>query len=99
MSATIKTMLEDLGDAEGAPIPFPNVTAACLKKVIEFCESHHKLPNTPVDDKKKKPKKDDEKKDDIEPWDRDFMAVDQTLLFDLIMVRTLSWLYYLVYWI
>uniref|UniRef100_A0A0E9X2H4 SKP1 component POZ domain-containing protein n=1 Tax=Anguilla anguilla TaxID=7936 RepID=A0A0E9X2H4_ANGAN len=43
-SVTIKTMLEDLGmDDEGDddPVPLPNVNAAILKKVIQWC-THHK---------------------------------------------------------
>ena len=43
-SVTIKTMLEDLGmDYEGDddPVPLPNVNAAILRKVIQWC-THHK---------------------------------------------------------
>ncbi|KAF6030591.1 SKP1 [Bugula neritina] len=41
-SITIKTMLEDLGvdDDEDEPIPLPNVNAAILKKVIQWCTYH-----------------------------------------------------------
>lgn len=41
-SVTIKTMLEDLGvdDDEEEAIPLPNVNAAILKKVIQWCTYH-----------------------------------------------------------
>lgn len=48
-SVTIKTMLEDLGvdDDEEEAIPLPNVNAAILKKVIQWCTYHKvRLNNT-----------------------------------------------------
>mgnify|MGYP001792075002 CR=1 FL=1 len=41
-SVTIKTMLEDLGvdEEEDEAIPLPNVNAAILKKVIQWCTYH-----------------------------------------------------------
>ena len=46
MSATLRNMLEDLGE-EGSdmPIPLPNVKADALRKVIEFCEYHAANPD------------------------------------------------------
>uniref|UniRef100_A0A8C0DBR4 S-phase kinase-associated protein 1 n=1 Tax=Balaenoptera musculus TaxID=9771 RepID=A0A8C0DBR4_BALMU len=53
-SVTIKTMLEDLGmDDEGDdPVPLPNVNAAILKKVIQWC-THHKVDPPPEYDENK----------------------------------------------
>ena len=41
-SVTIKNMLEDLGtnDDDDDPVPLPNVNAAILKKVIQWCTYH-----------------------------------------------------------
>jgi len=88
MSTTIKNMLTDLEDTEGSPIQLPNVRGVCLRKVLEFCKHHYEnpTPSTPIDDKKKKRKKDEMKNDDIDPWDREFMNVEQSMLFELIMV-------------
>lgn len=78
-SQTIKHMIED--DCADNGIPLPNVTSKILAKVIEYCNKHV------VD-----PDKADEKAsdDDLKAWDADFVKVDQSTLFDLILVRPLS---------
>uniref|UniRef100_A0A8D3A299 S-phase kinase-associated protein 1 n=1 Tax=Scophthalmus maximus TaxID=52904 RepID=A0A8D3A299_SCOMX len=61
-SVTIKTMLEDLGmDDEGDddPVPLPNVNAAILKKVIQWCTHHKDDPPPPEDDENKEKRTDD----------------------------------------
>merc|ERR1712014_364217 len=81
-SVTIKTMLEDLGmdeDEEG-PVPLPNVNAAILKKVIQWCTYHKDDPPPPEDDENK-----EKRTDDISSWDSDFLKVDQGTLFELIL--------------
>jgi S-phase kinase-associated protein 1 len=72
MSVTIKNILEDFGGATDVPVPLHNVTAKMLAKVVEYCTYHDAHPQ-------------EEKKDDILPWDKDFCAVDQTTLFELIL--------------
>lgn len=65
-------------------IPLPNVNANVLKKVIEWCEHHRSDPS---------PEKEDEaaallKKQtstDMSEWDQKFMAVDQEMLFEIIL--------------
>lgn len=55
-SVTIKSMLEDLGmDEEGDddPVPLPNVNAAILKKVIQWCTHHKDDPPPPENDENK----------------------------------------------
>ncbi|KAI9190836.1 Skp1 family, dimerization domain-containing protein [Polychytrium aggregatum] len=79
-SILIKNMLEDIGDSEDQPIPLPNVTGAILTKVIEYA-THHKddLPAQSEDDPKVKAS------DDIDEWDKEFIAVDQGTLFEIIL--------------
>lgn len=42
MSATVKTLLEDLGYAEDKPdtIPLPNVRGEILRLVVNWCNQH-----------------------------------------------------------
>ncbi|XP_063581895.1 S-phase kinase-associated protein 1-like [Pongo abelii] len=81
-SVTIKTMLEDLGmDDEGDdPVPLPNVNAAVVKKVIQWC-THHKDDPPPAEDDENKEKQ----TDDIPVWDQEFLKVAQGTLFELIL--------------
>uniref|UniRef100_G1PZR7 S-phase kinase-associated protein 1 n=1 Tax=Myotis lucifugus TaxID=59463 RepID=G1PZR7_MYOLU len=83
-SVTIRTMLEDLGlDDEGDddPVPLPNVDAAILQKLLQWC-THHRddPPPPPLDDENK-----ENRTDDIPAWDREFLKVDQGTLFELIL--------------
>lgn len=75
-SQTIKNMIEDTGSED--QIPLPNVSGRILAKVIEYCKYHVEA-NKKVDDKQAKGD------DDIKQWDADFVKVDQTTLFDLIL--------------
>ncbi|XP_019170331.1 PREDICTED: SKP1-like protein 1A [Ipomoea nil] len=72
-SQTIKHMIED--DCADTVIPLPNVTSKILAKVIEYCRRH-------VD-----PAKSDDKanEDDLKAFDAEFVKVDQSTLFDLIL--------------
>ena len=75
LSATIKTMIEENDDV----VPLPNVTHVILNKVIFWCE-HHKDDIQPSEDDDNKEKR----VDDIDPWDKEFLKVDQGTLFELI---------------
>jgi len=81
-SVTIKTMLEDLGVEEDDEevVPLPNVNAAILKRVIQWCSYHKDDPAPPEDDENK-----EKRTDDISSWDADFLKVDQGTLFELIL--------------
>lgn len=83
-SVTIKTMCEDLGidgdDEEDEPVPLPNVNAAILRKVIQWCTFHKDDPPPPEDDENR-----ERRTDDIPTWDQDFLKVDQGTLFELIL--------------
>ncbi|URE41471.1 SKP1-like protein [Musa troglodytarum] len=70
-SQTIRHMIED-GCAESG-IPLPNVTSRILAKVIEYCNKHVDASSKSSDD------------EDLKAWDAEFVKVDQTTLFDLIL--------------
>lgn len=67
---------------EEEAIPLPNVNAAILKKVIQWCTYHKDDPPPPEDDENK-----EKRTDDIGTWDMEFLKVDQGTLFELILVR------------
>ncbi|XP_057950985.1 SKP1-like protein 1B [Malania oleifera] len=72
-SQTIKHMLED--DCANNGIPLPTVTSKILAKVIEYCKKHIESP-----------KNDDQNANDkLKSLDTNFVNVDQTILFDLIL--------------
>ncbi|XP_076935924.1 SKP1-like protein 1B [Bidens hawaiensis] len=72
-SQTIKHMIED-GCADTS-IPLPNVTSKILSKVIEYCKKHVEAPTT----------EDYLTEEEIKAFDADFVKVDQSTLFDLIL--------------
>ncbi|ETN40270.1 E3 ubiquitin ligase complex SCF subunit sconC [Cyphellophora europaea CBS 101466] len=81
-SVLIKNMVGDLGeDAITEPIPIPNVNAAVLKKVIEWCTHHKDDPEKANEDESDSRKKSTE----IDEWDQKFMQVDQEMLFEIIL--------------
>ncbi|XP_021903800.1 SKP1-like protein 1A [Carica papaya] len=88
MSQTIKHMIED-GCADNA-IPVPNVSARILSKVLEYCKKHVEAAAAAaaastdmatVDKAISTP----EKEAELKAWDADFVKVDQSTLFDLIL--------------
>merc|ERR1719191_1680963 len=82
MSETIRNMIEDTGDATA--IPLHNVAAKTLSKVIEYCKHHTdvraKGPAASPSDALPDPKEAEEKQ-----WDQEFVKVDNSTLFDLIL--------------
>lgn len=81
-SEVIRQMVEDCDydDFDDEPIPLLNVNAAILRKVIEWA-THHKDDPPPKEDEENREKR----TDDIEPFDREFLKVDQGTLFELIL--------------
>ncbi len=80
-SVTIKCMLEDTG--ADAPVPLLNVNSKILAKVVEYCKQH--APTEGVDNAKA---------EELKTWDTEFVKVDQSTLFELILVRV-GWLRWL----
>ncbi|EDV18896.1 uncharacterized protein TRIADDRAFT_34476 [Trichoplax adhaerens] len=77
MSATIKTMLEGkLNEA----VPLQNVNNAILELVVKWAEHHKDDPPPPDDDDIR-----EKRTDDIDPWDQEFLKVDQGTLFEIIL--------------
>eukprot|EP00197_Chlamydomonas_leiostraca_P014708 CAMPEP_0202867936 /NCGR_PEP_ID=MMETSP1391-20130828/9767_1 /ASSEMBLY_ACC=CAM_ASM_000867 /TAXON_ID=1034604 /ORGANISM="Chlamydomonas leiostraca, Strain SAG 11-49" /LENGTH=157 /DNA_ID=CAMNT_0049548025 /DNA_START=47 /DNA_END=520 /DNA_ORIENTATION=+ len=75
-SQTVKNLIEDSGADE--LIPLPNVSGKILARVIEYCKYHVEAAKK-VDDKPAK------SEDDVKTWDAEFVKVDQSTLFDLIL--------------
>lgn len=84
-SQTIKHMIED--DCADTVIPLPNVTSKILAKVIEYCRRH-------VDAAKSDDKVNE---DDLKAFDAEFVKVDQSTLFDLILVSILLCFSFVLY--
>ena len=87
MSELVKTMIEDEnddedGDEDEQEIPLPNVKSSVLAKVIEFCNYH--TDNKPMQEIEK-PLKSANMHDVVEPWDANFVDIEQELLFELIL--------------
>ena len=82
MSATIKTMMEDLGieDSQEDVVALPNVDGPVLKMVIEWA-THHKDDPQPAEDNESKSRF----HLDIPEWDKKFLKVPQAVLYDLIV--------------
>ena len=81
MSELVKTMMDEDGDDDVAEIPLPNVKAAVLAKVIEFCTHHRQEPMTEIE----KPLKSAVMAEVVQKWYADFVNVEQVLLFELIL--------------
>ncbi|XP_059296827.1 SKP1-like protein 1A [Lycium ferocissimum] len=70
-SESIKLMFGD--DCANTSIPLPNVASEILAKVIEYCKRHVEAKDNKVSD------------EDLKSFDADFVKVDQSTLFDLIL--------------
>ncbi|KAF3831655.1 hypothetical protein GH733_000467 [Mirounga leonina] len=55
-------------EGDDDPVPLPNVNAAILKKVIQWCTHHKDYPPPPEDDENE-----EKRTDDIPVWDQEFL--------------------------
>ena len=69
-------MIED--DCANNTIPVPNVTGKILAKVIKYCKRHVEVSKA----------EDNTAKEDLKTFDAEFVKVDQSTLFNLILVWT-----------
>merc|ERR1719276_419592 len=81
MSELVKGMIDDDCDDDDVEIPLPNVKAAVLRKVIEFCHHHRSEPMVEIE----KPLKSAQMAEVVQKWYAEFVNVEQVLLFELIL--------------
>ncbi|KAJ2758629.1 hypothetical protein IWQ57_006775 [Coemansia nantahalensis] len=79
-SVLLTKMAAGHGESDEA-ISLPEVTGRVLAKVIEYCEQHKSDQKLDADDRDDVPKS----SEDILQWDKDFMKVDQDMLFGLLL--------------
>lgn len=65
------TFSVDVDEKPGLEIPMGEVEARILAKVVEYCKYHHLS---------------DRSTDEVERWEKDFVNVDKSTLFQLILV-------------
>lgn len=78
-SKTVKNLIEDAGVDN--PIPLPNVNGKILSKVVEYAKYHVENPamENGKDNNSENPDS------EVDEWDKNFLKVDQSTLFDLIL--------------
>uniref|UniRef100_R7W748 SKP1-like protein 1A n=1 Tax=Aegilops tauschii TaxID=37682 RepID=R7W748_AEGTA len=79
-SQTIKHMVED--DCANNIIPLPNVKAEIIAMVIKYCKQHVQKHRAEATDSTAKASE-----RDLKTFDKDFIDVEQRILFDLILGR------------
>lgn len=70
---------EDDDEDDEIVMPVPNVRSSVLQKVIEWAE-HHRDSNFPDEDDD-----DSRKSAPVDAWDREFLKVDQEMLYEIIL--------------
>ncbi|TMW67378.1 hypothetical protein Poli38472_012494 [Pythium oligandrum] len=82
VSQLVKTLTSEEDGDDVADVPLPNVKAAVLAKVVEFCQHHHNEPMKEIE----KPLRTNDIRDAVSKWDADFVeALEQEMLFELIL--------------
>ncbi|KAJ0254846.1 SKP1 component [Hirschfeldia incana] len=76
-SQTLANLIED--NCTDGEIPITNVTSNILAKVVEYCKKHVVVDGG--DDSSSS----STSEEDLKKWDADFMQVDQSTMFDLIL--------------
>ncbi|RDD38285.1 Skp1-related protein, partial [Trichoplax sp. H2] len=78
---TLLSTRTDLGVGEvNEAVPLQNVNNAILELVVKWAEHHKDDPPPPDDDDIR-----EKRTDDIDPWDQEFLKVDQGTLFEIIL--------------
>lgn len=72
------SVVDDSDEDEDVVMPIPNVRSSVLQKVIEWAE-HHRDSTFPDEDDD-----DSRKSAPMDAWDREFLKVDQEMLYEII---------------
>lgn len=80
LSELVKTTVDEDDDAETQDVPIPNVKAAVLTKVLEYCTHYQTEKMTDI----QTPLKSSKLEDLVQPWYANYVDVEQTLLFELV---------------
>ncbi|OEH75972.1 s-phase kinase-associated [Cyclospora cayetanensis] len=78
-SLLVKSMTEDGDDSD--VVPLPKVSSAILRKVVEYCTHHHDNPPEDIPT----PLKTSNLAEVVSEFDFNFVNVEQTVLFDLLL--------------
>lgn len=73
LSGTIRNMIEDTGGGDGT-VPLPNVKATVLARVVQYCIHRSGTPTAAGPGAEA-----------LGEWERHFLSVDQTELYDIII--------------
>ena len=82
MSAALRQMLEDIPSDEESPIPLPNVRGEVLQKVFDYCEHHRGAAGGAAE--AERPRGEER----MDEWDQEFVAMDISLLFEVILAAS-----------
>jgi S-phase kinase-associated protein 1 len=81
-SEMIKNMLEELDDPSAA-VPVPNVDGETLSKVLEYCKHHSQVAKELAAEQDEAKKRSKER--ELQQWDKQYITVDQAVLYHVIM--------------
>ncbi|KAH9977375.1 ubiquitin-protein ligase [Lactifluus volemus] len=77
-SALLKPFAENDSGSD-QPVPLPNISSSVLKKVLEYCEHYRGVQPATTDPEAQN------FTTNLNEWDKKFMAVDQEMLFEIIL--------------
>lgn len=80
LSELVKTTVDEDDDTEVQDVPIPNVKAAVLTKVLDYCTHYQTEEMTPI----QTPLKSSKIEDLVQPWYAEYVQVEQSLLFELV---------------
>ena len=82
LSETVKHMIDDVGGSEG--VPLPNITGKILGLVVTYCNHYVENKDKSEEEAKKLGEKTEEPTV-MSEWLKQFLAIDQATMFELIL--------------